>query len=118
MDKIKKWLGKLLLVVVLFGIIVGWQTWKQQQANDKAVPQLFKIVEQLPLYGQHTAFFDESFPRFHDRAFKLAYKNERFGSSFSESIYKTVLFTQYQREAEKLGHADIRDAMAQELLKE
>ena len=49
MDKIKKWLGKLLLVVVLFGIIVGWQTWKQQQANDKAVPQLFKIVEGLRL---------------------------------------------------------------------
>lgn len=115
MDKIKKWLGKLALVALLFAIIVGWQTWKRQAANDKAVEDLFRIVEGHPLYSQYPAFFDESFSKFHDRAFKLAYKNERFGSSFDESIYKTILFTQFQREAEKLSHADIHAAMTREL---
>ena len=115
MNKIKTWLGKLALVALLFAIIVGWQAWKRQAANDKAVQNLFRIVEGHPLYGQYPAFFDESFSKFHDRAFKLAYKNERFGSSFDEGIYKTVLFTQFQREAEKLNRADIHAAMTQEL---
>jgi len=115
MNKIKTWLGKLAFVALLFAIIVGWQAWKRQAANDKAVQNLFRIVEGHPLYGQYPAFFDESFSKFHDRAFKLAYKNERFGSSFDEGIYKTVLFTQFQREAEKLNRADIHAAMTQEL---
>ena len=115
MNKIKKWLGKLALVALLFAIIVGWQAWKRQAANDKAVQNLFRIVEGHPLYGQYPAFFDESFSKFHDRAFKLAYKNERLGSSFDKGIYKTVLFTQFQREAEKLNRADIHAAMTQEL---
>ena len=52
MEKIKKWLVKLALVVLLFAIIVGWQTWKRQRASEKAVQDLFKIVEKHPLYSE------------------------------------------------------------------
>ena len=107
--------GSIILAIVLFVGIIWLKSLDRQRKSDDAVGQAIAVVESVPEYGKHQAFFDSKLARYHERAFEVAYSNTRRRSSFDERSYQIVLLSLFMDDAETEGNTEVYEAILREL---
>jgi len=110
-----KSLRSIIMVAVFFVGILWFRSFDRQGKSDDSVGMAIEIVESLPEYQQNSGFFDSKISKHHERAFEVAYKSERFGSSLDERSYQIVLLTLFMNDAETMGNNELYEAMLREL---